>query len=151
VINVNYWRKYDVFGQATTFILENPEKLEYWDQDALNYVLHKRWGALPVSWNVTSGCVQAYLSGELKDDEMLAGLMRPNIMHFSASIKPWHYISEHPWKAQYYRYLKFTPFSQYVPPDKTVLRMMIKSIKFLISPFTKKFWRLYELKRIRFH
>src|SRR5271166_3713344 len=43
LINLRFWRQNNVPTQAISFIKNNPERVQYWDQDALNAILVHQW------------------------------------------------------------------------------------------------------------
>jgi lipopolysaccharide biosynthesis glycosyltransferase len=95
LINLKFWRQNSVSERAIAFIRNNPEKVTYWDQDALNAILVDRWIELPAYWNS---------QGIGKD---------PAIVHFTGGEKPWHWSLEHPFKSEYHKYRVKTPWPQY--------------------------------------
>jgi lipopolysaccharide biosynthesis glycosyltransferase len=104
LINLNYWRQNNVCERATAFVRENPEKVEFHDQDALNVILVGRWIHLPGTWN----------------GQDFGGTGRPvpdvAIVHFIGPGKPWHWSwrsNEHPFKKEYRQYRRKTPWRQY--------------------------------------
>jgi lipopolysaccharide biosynthesis glycosyltransferase len=102
LINLDYWRRYNVHENAVAFIREFPEQVNYWDQDALNAVLVSRWIALPATWNA----VHQHISGVTRVPD-------PAIVHFSGPVKPWDWEwleVEHPFKFEYHRYRRKTPW-----------------------------------------
>ena len=95
LINLEFWRQNSVSERAITFIRDNPEKVTYWDQDALNAILVHRWIELPACWNFQ----------ETGKD--------PAIVHFIGEEKPWHWSLKHPFKSEYHKYRLKTPWPQY--------------------------------------
>ena len=61
--------------EALSYVLDNPERCQLADQDALNAVLDGRWQTLDWRWNATN-----YMSGLMPK--------QPFIRHF-AGCKPW--------------------------------------------------------------
>ena len=101
LINLEYWRQNNVPERAMSFVRNNPDKAQYWDQDALNAVLVHQWVELPSCWNW-----QDWLH------KPVAG-MKPAIVHFIAGDKPWHWSNNHPFKHEYHKYRLKTPWRQY--------------------------------------
>jgi lipopolysaccharide biosynthesis glycosyltransferase len=56
----------------------------------------------------------------------------PLIIHFSGSSKPWHYLNEHPYKSEYWKYLQLTDYKN------------IKFEKITPKKILKKFWRRFK-------
>ena len=105
LINVKFWREYNVAEEAISFIKNNPEKVQYWDQDALNANLVGQWVELPSQWNW-----QGWDWQDINTPNPGAG---PAIVHFIAGDKPWHWSNNHPYKDEYHRYRLKTPWRQY--------------------------------------
>jgi lipopolysaccharide biosynthesis glycosyltransferase len=55
--------------------------------------------------------------GESKDNKIYQSA---TILHFTGMSKPWQYINKHPYKKEYYKYIKKTPWKGYKPEDKTI-------------------------------
>ena len=51
VMNLEYWRKNNITERVLSFIRAHPDKLIFWDQDALNSILIELWIELPSYWN----------------------------------------------------------------------------------------------------
>ena len=95
--------------KAITFIRENPEKVQFWDQEALNAVLVHQWIELPVYWNAQGDRHWMPGPGTAPD---------PAIVHFINVDKPWHWSNEHRFKSEYHKYRLKTPWAQYELQDK---------------------------------
>ncbi|MFZ4356097.1 glycosyltransferase family 8 protein, partial [Enterococcus gallinarum] len=81
----------DVTTKVLRFIEENPDKLRFHDQDALNAVLHDRWTLLHPKWNA-----QGYILSKAKKHPTIYGEKQyeetrraPSIIHFTGHVKPW--------------------------------------------------------------
>jgi lipopolysaccharide biosynthesis glycosyltransferase len=101
LINLQFWRENKVLDHAISFLKNNPEKVQYWDQDALNATLTHQWIELPVHWNW-----QDWLSS-------IRTAKNPAIVHFIAGDKPWHWSNSHPFKSEYRKYRLKTPWWRY--------------------------------------
>jgi lipopolysaccharide biosynthesis glycosyltransferase len=100
LINLQFWKQYNVAARAINFIRENPEKVRYWDQDGLNAILVTQWIELSDYWNAQSG---AGWVGE-----------NPAIVHFSSPRKPWEWSSKHySFEHEYRKYRLKTPWRRY--------------------------------------
>jgi lipopolysaccharide biosynthesis glycosyltransferase len=113
LVNIDLWKTEDMSKKTLDFIEKNPEKIHYWDQDALNATCYDNCIYLDKKWNV-----QTHDFDDTKNKGKLYS--ETSILHFTGMSKPWHYINKHPYKKVYYRYLKKTPWKNYKPEDKTI-------------------------------
>jgi lipopolysaccharide biosynthesis glycosyltransferase len=93
LINLDYWRQHRVGERAIAFVRDNPTKVNYYDQDALNAILINSWISLPAVWN--------------------HHIPNPAIVHFIGEDKPWRWSVKHAYKNEYYRYRRKTPWRHY--------------------------------------
>lgn len=116
LINLERWRKLDVFSKSVQLIKNNTIQLTFWDQDIMNILFEKAWKPLDYKWNVshyfyndawnhTHFGISADRYQQLKSD--------PSILHFSGHIKPWDFYTEHPMKQEYYKYIQYTPWRRF--------------------------------------
>lgn len=132
LINLQFWRRNNVLERTINFIKANPEKVPYWDQDALNAILVHHWIELPEYWNMQSSAINEWLCTSLPQAEIDAA-----IVHFTTAVKPWHWASKSPFKHEYHEYRLRTPWRRYklegkprLPqklsrPLRTVARLML--------------------------
>jgi lipopolysaccharide biosynthesis glycosyltransferase len=102
LINLRFWRQNKVPEKAISFARNNPEAVQYWDQDALNAVLAGKWVELASCWNWR----------EWRRSPVGAE-MEPAIVHFWTADKPWRWSNNHPFKDDYQRYRRKTPWRRY--------------------------------------
>lgn len=108
LLNLTYWRDNNIVEKVEGFLRENPSKIHYWDQDALNAILHMNYLRLESKWN--------YIETSLSPQEL--SITDLKIIHFVGEHKPWNYFCQHPLKDQYFRYLRETPWPNFVFPEK---------------------------------
>jgi lipopolysaccharide biosynthesis glycosyltransferase len=126
LINLTYWREYDVKNLLLDYIYHNAEKLMYWDQDAINACLSLKMLPLPSRWNVT----HTFYLGPFRDvcgmkaRDLLSLQRDPAVVHFTGPTKPWMYIMTHPFQASYWTLLGKTPFRD-TPKDKITVRTFL--------------------------
>lgn len=113
LINLKKWQDEKWTEKLINYINQNPEKLMFWDQDALNAMCYGQCIYLDNKWNM-----QAAMFENNKNNKQ--NFQNTAIMHFTGSSKPWQYMNKHPYKYLYYQYLKKTIFKNFVPPDKTI-------------------------------
>ena len=108
LINLEYWRKYRVGERTTEFVRDNPDKINYYDQDALNAILINCWVNVSPTWNCHALSALPWPVRRNQDVE------DPAVVHFVGGDKPWYWSSRHPFKAEYRRYRRKTPWWLYV-------------------------------------
>ncbi|MGG3558749.1 glycosyltransferase family 8 protein [Peribacillus frigoritolerans] len=82
LINLAKWRQHNISNNVIDFIKNNPSKLIYPDQDALNAILYDKWLQLNPKWNYTSAHAK-----RLKK-------RNPAIIHFTGKKKPFGHLLE---------------------------------------------------------
>jgi lipopolysaccharide biosynthesis glycosyltransferase len=103
LINLPFWRQFNVAERAISFARNNPEKIRFWDQDALNATLIDQWIELPAYWNWQ----------DWRHPSMPSIRADPAIVHFISDAKPWRWSCEHPFRHEYHKYRRQTPWRQY--------------------------------------
>ncbi|MFR9164819.1 MAG: glycosyltransferase family 8 protein [Dysgonomonas sp.] len=127
LINLDYWRKNFVQEKLIGYILENSEKLKFYDQDALNAVLHNQKLLMPFKWNIQDGFYR--IERHIRQDaweELDKEIENPAVIHYTGSKKPWHYKSQHPHKSEYFRYLDMTQWAGERPKKDYVAMAILK-------------------------
>lgn len=104
LINLKFWRDNRVPDKVLSFVRDNPEKAECWDQDGLNATLVDQWRELPAFWNAQIS--QPYGLPLDRDKN-------PAIVHFLTGDKPWFSSNKHPFKEEYHKYRLKTPWWRY--------------------------------------
>jgi lipopolysaccharide biosynthesis glycosyltransferase len=120
LINLAYWRRNSVYERAMEFIRRNPEKLNYYDQDALNAILVDRWINLPALWNEHARSTLYRAAARNKD------VFDPAIVHFVGGDKPWHWSGKHPFTHEYRQYRLKTPWRRYRREIRPLLRSSLR-------------------------
>jgi lipopolysaccharide biosynthesis glycosyltransferase len=127
LLNLHFWRENGTAKAAMAFTRDNPEKVQFWDQDALNAVLVKKWVALPPCWNW-----QYWERPSESEPE-------PVIVHFITSNKPWHWTNAHPFKHEYHQYRLKTPWRRYKPEGRPRLPY-VRAIAKRLLPARCRLW-----------
>jgi lipopolysaccharide biosynthesis glycosyltransferase len=127
VINLAKWREHHISEKIIGFIQDNPEKIVFCDQDGLNAILYNQWLALPVAWNLQTTFFELLKKKLIVRDDIYQGIQNPQIIHYTTSSKPWHYMNNHPLKKEYYRYLKMTAWKDFVPADRTWVNILAQT------------------------
>jgi lipopolysaccharide biosynthesis glycosyltransferase len=128
LINLEFWRRTNVPERAILFSRKNPDKVQYWDQDALNATLIGQWIELPQNWN------WQHWQRRIPDTQL-----KPVIVHFVAKDKPWQWANEHPLKREYHRYRSKTPWSRYIPEGRPpLLQRLCRRLYRLLKPVARQ-------------
>lgn len=143
LVNLTLWREMKVSEKAFTFIEENPDKIHFWDQDALNVVLVNNWKKLHPKWNQQTVHFEAKELG-VTDNTILECLNTPTIIHYSSKFKPWSYLCTHPQKGEYFYYLKFTPWKGFKIAEHSFWHIIKQNTKrFINSLLGRKVFEVY--------
>lgn len=119
LLNLPLWRLDNLTEKILCYARNYPEKLVYWDQDAMNAVLYNKWYQLPLRWNhqIHFNDYLNHLPDGGKASEMKVAMANPAIVHFVGPEKPWHYLCCHPYKDLYFRYREKAPWSGMKLPE----------------------------------
>ncbi len=100
MIDMGKWREFKINYNAIKFIRENPQKVEFSDQDGLNFALRSKWGKVESSWN--SLAKRYYFRSKPINKKL--------IIHYAGFLKPWNTIDIVPFKSRYGYYANLTPW-----------------------------------------
>jgi len=84
------------------------DRLELWDQDALNIAVQGDWRALDYRWNVQHFAYSASGRGRNLSSRVADAIADPSIIHYTGAYKPWKFSSIHPRKEEYRRYRRLS-------------------------------------------
>jgi lipopolysaccharide biosynthesis glycosyltransferase len=115
LLNLRKWREDNTLYSLQKFISENNEKLLYFEQDALNAIMYKKWLNIDVKWNMQPTFFRKDGKESSNNSSLRHAIEKPYIIHYTGIRKPWHYITSHPLRNNYYKYLEFTPWRGFSP------------------------------------
>ena len=106
LINKPNWIKNNATSRILNYITENKDLCLFHDQDGLNAVLFADRKSLSPKWNQQVGIYFSDKDVLLKcySEDLTAGLKNPIIIHFNGSEKPWHQVSNHPFRKKFKSY-----------------------------------------------
>ena len=119
LIDCEKWRKNNFTKKITDYIKNNPEKIEFADQDGSNAVLYNEWEELDPRWNVITRLFLHYKYFNILpingyDKENIRQIIKnPKIIHYAGFLKPWYFLDPIPKKQIYWQYLHQTPWKNY--------------------------------------
>ena len=115
LMNLEYWRENDIAKKLTDFIYNNPEKCEYPDQDALNFVLYKKVHYLDYTYNYQELMLLAPKECFLhksKWHKLLGCNETPAVIHYTGGVKPWILTCTHKFKSEFLKYKENSPWKK---------------------------------------
>ena len=111
IINLDYWRKHNCIKDFIG-LLDDEDKLRYYDQDVLNILFHTSKLNFPIKYNLLT--VYLYKnpkwSNTMFEQEISESLQEPVIIHYAGGDKPWfkYNKNEPPLSMLFYKYQKCT-------------------------------------------
>lgn len=137
MLNLQYFREYNVKESLFEYAGENIDKLLYNDQDILNAVLYDKCLHIMPMWNMTSMAYDPYLShrGDSKDGKVINNFKEekenirrykenPIILHYVSKPKPWQKGCYHPLSKLYFDYAKRTLHFNQIKQECWFMRSM---------------------------
>ena len=137
LVNLARWRQEQIFDRLIGWIAINPDKILDADQDVLNACLYDQRLSLPFFWNVIAPFYFDFHPLRISEAERHEVTRLARIIHFNGPMKPWFYMSRHPRRAEYWKYLALTEWRDYQPRDRSVLNWGKK----YIGPLVPEPWR----------
>lgn len=143
LVNVDYWRKNHVLGQALRFINDNRDQLRSHDQDVLNAVLKDQVLYLPINYNfqdfyLFSPYFNRY-GEQIKQQILQTRESEIAIYHLSMPVKPlncWH--CAYPFDAIWKQYKKISLWRHYPCASSMKNRLMCAILRFCWKMGVKK-------------
>lgn len=123
----NAWIKGDYTGKALEWYCGNNGKFDFADQDILNNVLSGKVRFLSQKWNFMSNYhYQSYDSLVKRSpwyerlqskEDYINARKAPMIVHFAGDERPWYRGNRNPYREEFYKYLRMTPFKDMRPVE----------------------------------
>lgn len=113
LINNLKWKKEKLSSNVTSFVKNNPNVIRFADQCGLNAIINGRWKQLDLKFNLQSAVFENNLKPQdnpFSSEEIQNAILKPTIIHFSSSIKPWNLSCKHPMKNEYWKHQIKSPF-----------------------------------------
>jgi len=89
LLELEGWRIKNYSNQLLRWIANNSTKLQFNDQDALNFMFWGNYYHLPGEWNVEARLYKEKLLGLPQTDEIAKRMKSPKIIHYTGPDKPW--------------------------------------------------------------
>jgi lipopolysaccharide biosynthesis glycosyltransferase len=128
LLNLAALRRDGMSARLAAFGREGARRLKWPDQDALNALLGERCLPLHPRWNCQNSLFYYPWARRTFDAGTVAEALRdPAILHFEGGgiVKPWHYLSRHPYRARYLEHRRATPWPEVVLEGRTALNRLL--------------------------
>ena len=152
VFNLKKLREFGYKEKCFEYYRKNKDIIILQDQDILNGVFNGLCKYLPLKWNVNG---RMFRENELEhhytlNDENLAK-KEAGIIHFTDYVKPWQVQCKHAKRNEYFKYLKLTPWKNYISNFKIryckyILKLFIQNIFSLKNELQND--KIYKVVRI---
>lgn len=137
LLNLKELRKSDEFMKAFRLCQDQNNKFEFIEQDALNIVFDNNYLELDLKYNYKG----SFDYNKLLDKKDVI------IAHSTGKKKFDHYLCDHSFKEEYFKYLNLTPFKNYPVQGKNIkniYKLCIKKLKLKTRPLRYKIKQLFN-------
>lgn len=138
LMNLDYWRMHDIANKVITWGRENNDRIQFPDQDAINYICHDVKLLLPLKYDIVDGFFQDDYYYQNYPQELRECVESPVIIHYAGQA-PWIVeISNHLLQDEWERYNKLLskPVKK-VYQSKGLLKLKVIIYR-LLHPYTRK-------------
>jgi lipopolysaccharide biosynthesis glycosyltransferase len=129
VLDLARMREEEIVGQVRRYVAHKGGQLYWFDQDALNVILANRWHVLHPRWNTQNSfwTWSSWAADAFGPVELDEAKQQPSILHFEGPpvYKPWHFLCQHPFTAQYRTTFTATPWGQTPLIGRTIAARLI--------------------------
>ena len=111
LMNLEFLRGFNFSEKAFAFISSKGHLMKYVDQCVINAVCHGYFRELPVKWNMIVPFfmkLPPIVEEQRKNLEQY--ISNPFIIHYTTEYKPWFKECKHPYKSEYWKYQKLSPW-----------------------------------------
>jgi lipopolysaccharide biosynthesis glycosyltransferase len=121
LMNLDEMRRDGCPAALRDYAIENGDRIEWPDQDALNVVLGGKRVPLHPRWNAMNSLRFPWSEEVFGRDAVQEALARPAIRHFEGPghNKPWHYMCAREGRRLYRRHRRATPWPRFTPEGRT--------------------------------
>lgn len=111
LMNLEFLRGFNFSEKAFAFISSKGHLMKYVDQCVINAVCHGYFRELPVKWNmIVPFFMKLPPIVEEQRNNLEQYISNPFIIHYTTEYKPWFKECKHPYKSEYWKYQKLSPW-----------------------------------------
>ena len=137
-LNLKKMREKKIVMSFFSYLTTHVNVIKANDQDILNGVLYGDVKYISPRYNYNFWIEKDVALQLFSEKEYMDAWNNPCVIHYIGPVKPWQFISMHPKKKMWWRYLKMTPFSNYKPIGRNLRNIILYPYFLLLS----------ELKRL---
>lgn len=129
LIDLAKWRRDGLSAQILNLVKGRSAALLFPDQDALNLVFDGRWLPLHPRWNCQNSFFYFGDAATVVGRTALSeAVHNPGIIHFEGGelAKPWHYLCKNPFRDEYFKHRKSTPWPDQPLEGRTWMNRMLR-------------------------
>lgn len=132
LVNLKWWREHNLTAVFFDYIEKNFTRLVAHDQDVLNALLHDKCLHLSFEWNVEEAFYHySFIKRFWTTKGARKILCNPSIIHYTWKPKPWEASCLHPYRYDYFFYLKKVKWSKNVKCQSLLQNIISLKDKYL--------------------
>ncbi len=142
LMDLDLMRREGTMEQVLSYTRAHGERFIWGDQDALNAVLATNYLQLHPKFN--SQCSLFFWSAShalYSSDVVREAMLEPQILHFEGGagdhVRPWHYMCDHPFRHEYRKILRQTPWHRIELKDRNLKNMLRKYLPLPVYKFLR--------------
>jgi lipopolysaccharide biosynthesis glycosyltransferase len=139
LLNLEYWRECNISGNALEYLRVNPHKITYADQCALNAIINGNFLQLDSKYNFQSGHIIDYEQSQILEVTL------PEVIHFTGSLKPTHYLCESPYKNLFINELKKTHYRKKIILQNMIRQFLVFTNLYPLMNITRNFLKFFKM------
>lgn len=141
LLNLMKMRDDSISASIAAYGRSSPQRLRWPDQDALNVVISDNHLLLNPRWNCQNSLFYYRQARELLGRQVVReAISNPAILHFEGGLKPWHYLSKHPYRELYFKYRSQTPWPEVELEGRNPFNIILRPLPSV--------WAIYILKAV---
>lgn len=123
LLDLQYWREHRTHEVFTRILLQERQRIKYWDQDVLNLAFQDSWQRLPIWFNVGQDAVNSLPANLVAERTVIA--------HFDNPYKPWNSRTTRPFAYDWDLVCLNNPYLQFLPPKRgeSKLEKLIRRVR----------------------
>ena len=114
LLNNKKWQEDNIEQKLFEYAINPTHEIVYQDQDILNEVLKGKIKYIDLKWNLQHDAFFYDESYLYHQQERIKALNAPSLIHFTHKFKPWSINCFNPYRYEYKKYLRLSPWKSYI-------------------------------------